>query len=117
MSAYKQNLVIEQGATFSFNIEWREPDGTTPVDLTGYTAEMDIRATYDDLTTIIQLDTTNGRITLGGTAGTVQLSISATDTAALSFESAVYDLELTAPDGTVTRLMEGGVSFSPEVTR
>ena len=117
MSAYKQNLVIEQGATFSFNILWTESDGSTPVDLTNYTAEMDIRATYDDPATIIQLDTTNGRITLGGTAGTIQLNISATDTAALSFDSAVYDLELTAPDGTVTRLMEGGVSFSPEVTR
>jgi len=117
MAAYKQNLIIEQGATFSFNIEWTESDGVTPVNLTGYTAEMDIRASYDDPNTIIQLDTTNGRITLGGTAGTIQLLISAADTAALDFTSAVYDLELTAPDGTVTRLMEGGVSFSPEVTR
>lgn len=119
MTAARQNLVIEQGATFEFNINWLQSDGSTPVDITGYTARMHIRDSIDAAATLLELTTENARITLGDTAGTIQLSIAATDTAALAFTSGVYDLELvdTGGAGDVTRLTYGGVEVRPEVTR
>lgn len=120
MTAIRQNLVIEQGASFKFNIDWIQKDAVTPVDLTGFTARMHVRSDIDAIDPpLIIFTTENGRITLGGSAGTIQLDMTATDTAALSFTTGVYDLELvdTGGDGKVTRIIYGGVEVRPEVTR
>lgn len=115
--AVSQNLTIEQGATFSFAVTWFASDGVTPRDLTGYTARMQVRDSYDAVSFHVELTTENGRIAITPAEGKVALTISATDTAALDFSAGVYDLELVDVSGVVTRLMEGGVAFSPEVTR
>ena len=88
-----------------------------PFDLTGYTARMQIRETLESTTTLEELTTSNGGITLGGTAGTITLLLTATETAALTFETAVYDLEIVSGAGVVTRLMHGKVVLVDEVTR
>jgi hypothetical protein len=54
-------------------------------------------------------------LTLSGTA--VTLRIPAATSAAWTFSLGRYDVELTAPDGTVTRLVEGSVVVRPEITR
>ena len=43
---------------------------------------------------------------MGGVAGTIILTISATDGAALSVGDGVYDLEITDSNGKVDRIME-----------
>lgn len=117
MSAARYDFIMEQGATFDYVITfYSDSSGTIPFDLTGYTARMDIKNNIDDATAIISLTTDNGRITLGGVNGTVQLVVSATDTAALNFERGVYDLELQSGSGVVTRLIQGAVTFEKEVT-
>lgn len=110
------NLVIEQGATFDPVLTWKDQNGAL-IDLTGFTARMQIRDTVDAPDTLHELTTENGGIALGGGAGTITLSISAADTAAFDFEQAVYDLEVEAANGNVTRLLRGVVTLSKEVTR
>ncbi len=88
-----------------------------PIDLTGCTARMQVRADVESPLVLIELSTLNGRIVLGGAAGTVDLGIAATDTAAMAWTSGVWDLEITHPGGDVSRLAEGSISVSPEVTR
>lgn len=88
-----------------------------PVDLTGFTARMDIRASLEATTVIHTLTTENGGITLGDAAGTIDLLIPATTTAGFDFTHAVYDLELVSALGVVTRLVSGAVALSKEVTR
>ena len=116
MAAGELDLVIEQGATFQKKLIWQDATGT-PIDITGYIGRMHIRETQDATTILVDLNTSNGRITLGGTNGEIDLLIDATDTEALDFGSAVYDLELEDTGGVVTRLVEGKVSLSLEVTR
>ena len=116
MSAVIYDFYVEQGATYQLDITWKQPDGT-PVNLTGYTARMQIRKTVKSTDPLISLTTTNGRITLGGAQGTVTLEIAAEDTADFTTFCGVYDLEVEASDGTVTRLLEGQVEISREVTR
>lgn len=114
------DITINQGATFSLILTYYTDDTeTTPVDLSGYTARMQIREFKDSADTIADLTTENGGITLGGALGTITLSISATDTEDLAFPTSltgVYDLELVS-GATVTRLVEGNVYFNLEVTR
>lgn len=113
----KHNFFVYRGATFSEKIEWKDENGVA-IDLTGFTARMHMRDTLEATTPFLTLTTENGGIALGGVAGTVDLLASATATTAISATSGVYDLELVAGDGvTVTRLLEGLVTISPEVTR
>lgn len=88
-----------------------------PVDLTGYTARMHIRKSVSSAEILHLLTTENGKIQLTPAEGRIVLSVTATDTAALTFTSAVYDLELVSPSGYVTRLLQGNVSLIKEVTR
>lgn len=115
MSAGTYNIVCEQGATFTRVITWRDSNNN-PINLTTYTARMQVRDHYSATTTALSLTTENGGITLGGALGTVTLLASATTTAALVPDEYVYDLEL-INGSTVTRLIEGTFVVSPEVTR
>jgi hypothetical protein len=111
----KHNFYVYRGATFSEQVEWKDESGT-PVNLTGFTARMHMRETLEVADPFLTLTTENGGITLGGLAGTIQLLASATQTTAISATSGVYDLELVS-GANVTRLLEGLVIISPEVTR
>lgn len=111
------DLNCYQGATFDYSLSWST--GGTAVNLTGYSARMQVRDSYDAGTAIVSLTSGTG-ITLGGTAGTILLELSATSTAALDGTpntQYVYDLELVSGAGYVTRLVEGRFYVYPEVTR
>lgn len=116
MAAGNYDFYIEQGATFYQQIVWKDSAGD-PIDLTGYTARMQLRKTVKATDVILSLTTENGRITLGGAEGTITLEVDAEDTADLTEFCGVYDLEVEASDGTVTRLLQGQIEVSREVTR
>lgn len=116
MAAAYYDLLIEQGATFLKTFVWKDSN-EDPVDITGYTARMQIRRKKSATTVEHTATTENSGITLGDAAGTVVVTIPATDTADFEFSKGVYDIELIDPQGTVTRLIEGGVEVSKEVTR
>ena len=109
------HITIEQGATFNPVMTWKDENGTA-IDLSGYTARMQLRDTVEDASFIHESTTENFEIILGGAAGTITFNISAATTEAFIFDEAVYDLELV--NGTiVTRLLKGDVFLSKEVTR
>lgn len=115
-------LLIEQGATFRKAFGWKSGTPATPVDLTGCTARMHIRTEIDAATPLMELTTENGRIEISPLAGKVTLIISAADTALpellpLVEQAGVFDLEIIHPDLSVTRLVQGKVKLSKEVTR
>ena len=110
------DIIADQGSTFSRRITWKDSTGT-PINLTGYTAKMQVRETVDSSTVLLELSTTNSRITLGGAAGTIDLTASATVMTALAYGQFVYDLELTSAGGVVTRVVQGSFTVPGEVTR
>lgn len=116
----KQNLRIYQGATFCHRWTWRSgttPGNATPVDLTGCKARMQVRPEVSSGVVLLAASTDDGRIRLGGVAGTIELYLHDEETANLSFEYGVYDLEIEFANGEVRRLFYGSVNLSPEVTR
>lgn len=110
------DMVIDQGATLSRTITWKD-SAKAPINVTGYSARMQVRASVTATTTVIELTTANSRIALGGAAGTVTLTVSAADTAALAAGRYVYDLELVSGSGVVSRLIMGNFVVRGEVTR
>jgi len=82
------------------------------INLSGYTAESQIRKSYYSTTannfTATVTDAATGEITL---------SMTAANTANLSPSRYLYDLVITAPDETKTRVIEGIVVVLPGITR
>jgi hypothetical protein len=89
----------------------------TPIDLTGYTARMQIRGKIDDAGTIAELTTENSGITISTANSTITITISATATALYTFSTAVYSLELVSSGGVVTPFITGTMTLVKEVTR
>jgi len=87
----------------------------TPHDLAGYTARLAIKNKAGG-TVLLSLTTENVGIVLDASAKTIKLFISAIGTAALTWKTGVYDLELVSPAGVVTALLTGSVSITPEIT-
>lgn len=116
MSAGIYKMLMEQGATYNLVLTWRNPD-QTPINLTGYTARMQVRKSKTAADTLLSLTTENGRITLGGSLGTIMFDVPADVTATLQPGQWVYDLELVNASGQVTRLIEGPCTVDGEVTR
>ena len=110
------DITINQGATFELTITWKDSAGTA-INLTGYSARMQVRQKITDTAKLLDLSTGNGAITLGGAAGTISVVAPATSTDDITAKQGVYDLELESGSGVVTRLVQGCVTISPEVTR
>ena len=114
MTAGIYDIVIEQGATFTLNATWKDSAGA-PVNLTGYSARMQVRPSYESEEILASLVSPTN-IVLGGALGTIVATIPATDTQKLNIQEGVYDLELEI-GGVVTRLLQGKATISWEVTR
>jgi hypothetical protein len=115
------NLCINQGATFTRIFVWTAGQcgcGTVgassgPMDLTGFTAALQIR--QFQLSTTVLYDASSN-ITLGGVTGTITLVIPAANTETFTWWQGVYDLLLTSAAGVATRLLMGSVTVSPAVS-
>lgn len=118
-AAQVDDFTVEQGTTFRRKITWYTDEAqVTARDLTGYSARMQVRSTISDTSTILSLTSAaGGGITLGGTAGTIDIVMTDAQTAAFAFTTAVYDLELVTGGGDVIRLTKGTITLDKEVTR
>jgi len=114
MAAGLYDIIIEQGVTFQLSLTWKDSTAS-PVNLTGYSARMQVRETYESEDTLVSLVSPTD-ITLGGALGTILITIPAATTGLLSFVEGVYDLELITGSN-VTRLLQGKATISREVTR
>lgn len=108
------NITCWQGATFdrTFTIT----QNGTALNLSGYTSAMQVREAADSTAFLLSLTSGSG-ITLGGTAGTIDVLITAAQSSAIDAGSYAYDLEITSNGGEVTRLLQGGFTVSGNVTR
>jgi nucleoside phosphorylase len=113
--AERYDLYVDSGATYTDVITFRDSAGAL-VNLTGYTASLKIRPTVESSTVSLSLTQASG-LTLGGAAGTVTITISAAQTTTLAGGNFVYDLKVTSGGGVATRLVEGDVIVSAEVSR
>lgn len=117
MAASKLNLpIVEKGATYRHTLFWKDSSNVAIV-LDGCTAKLQVRESVESEIIIIELNTENGRIFIDPALGKIELYISDEDTTVLDGFGGVYDLEVYFPNGDTIRLIEGRMTFKPEVTR
>lgn len=109
------NTIIDQGATWSLLVTYKDPNGN-PINITGATAAMQLRTSPLANTYALSLTTSNGGIAISGPSGQLSISASATQTGNLKPQKYTYDLELYLGQQ-VIRLLEGTILVSPETTR
>jgi hypothetical protein len=107
--AIKSNLTIDQGANFTTSINVTDVNDVS-ANLTNYTGAAQLRKHYTSNTA------TNFTVAVSAN-GLVTLSMNAAVSANLVSGRYVYDCEITANTGTVTRLVEGIVTITPNVTK
>lgn len=94
-------------------------DGSgSPVDLTGVTARLQMRAKRADDPLLAELSTDDGTITItDAVGGKAALNFTSSATEVWTFAAAIYDLEFTFPGGLKKTLLAGKVGVTADVTR
>jgi hypothetical protein len=88
-----------------------------PVNISGYSAIMQIRSKPASDEVVVQLSSGGGEIAIGGTNGKIGLTLSALVTTDLKKGKYYYDLKLISATNIVSRFLEGRVEIDSQVTR
>jgi len=111
MASQKLNIQVDQGTDYTETIIAKNPDGSV-LDVTGFTAAGQIRKSYTSTSA------TNFTVTFGTrSAGEVIIGLARAQTSSLEAGRYVYDVEITSSANKRTRLAEGQVTVTQEVTR
>jgi hypothetical protein len=118
MTAKVVNIELDQGANSVLEYDWTAESTGLPIDLTGYTSKLQIRARPGNDVLLQELSTTNGRIVLGGTAGTITVTFLPIDTSAGIWFNGFYDLFITrTATNETTRVAKGLITVMHSVTQ
>lgn len=110
------SLEMKQGDSWALEVGWFNPvagtvdtpDLTSPVDITGYTARLQIRRSIKDTgTPMLNLTSPSGGLVVDGPNGTVSALATPTQTAAVAFGSCYWEVEIT--NGTNTYTLDSGL--------
>jgi len=107
--AIKANLIVDQGTTFVTTLNLAGSGGS--LDLTGYTVASQLRKHY------LSSNSVSFTATLNTNTNVLSLALNANTTSDLVAGRYVYDVELTNVSGEITRIVEGVVTVTPNVTR
>lgn len=114
--AAEYKIKIDQGSDVVIPIVLKDPEGTV-LDLTGYTARMQIRPYFASSRVIDELTTENGRCEIDAANGKITLRFPHANTEKYPPSILRYDIEMESSFGEVTRILEGRFVVRPEVTR
>jgi len=105
-------LIVDQGATYESELDLVNDDGNT-INVAGYVFTGQIRKSYYSVKpaanlTISVTDAANGN---------VLISLNAATTANIKAGRYVYDVKMTDTANVVTRIVEGIITITPQVTK
>lgn len=115
MPAANYELICEKGTTFTKRLVWKT-QFLTPIDITGFTARLSVQRYFTDTQFLLELSSPTNGIVITGNTGTIDITISPTQTAELPSGNWKYDLIVVSPTGTTTRLLEGIFTVKENVT-
>ena len=115
MASANYSTTIDQGADWYINFIYQDSTGTA-INLTGYTAALQIRSLPSDPTSFLSLTSSSG-IVITPATGKLAVHATAAQTGAIDAGRYYYDLEITSPTAMITRLVQGQVQVSAQVTR
>lgn len=112
MAAYVE-LYMDQGADFRNIVNLTDDVTNVNLDLTGYQVRSQMRRSYYSLNATANIvcsitDTANGEITM---------SLGSANTAAIKAGRYLFDLEIVDGGGMTSRVLEGIITVTPEITK
>ena len=112
MTAATYNLTIDQGSDFALDLVVKEDNAVK--NLTGYSGRSQMRTTKSASTVAGSFTVT----VTNASAGEMKLELSNATSSGMTAGKYYYDLEIyTSGNTVVSRLLEGTVILTPEVTR
>lgn len=105
------NLFVDAGSNFNNIITVAATNGL-PLDLTGYTVKSQIRKSYTST-----LSYTFTSSVYDALAGKIKLELTAVQSEAIAPGRWLYDVEITSSAGIKTRVIEGVVTVTPQITQ
>ncbi|QOI67430.1 hypothetical protein SEA_BEUFFERT_28 [Streptomyces phage Beuffert] len=104
------DLVLYKGDYLPFAVTLKDSDNE-PLNLTGFTAQCSVRATYDSNTAY------DAECTITPLAGKVDIVFPSSLTSTMSAGSYIWDFQITDPEENVRTYFTGDVTVYAEVTR
>lgn len=109
------NITVNQGENYDLTATLTNANGTA-VNISGYELRGKVRYSYGSTGILVDLAPT----IVNATGGVISFSLTPAETAALPITVAVYDIERfvsgQSPELTVSRVLQGTVTVTPEVT-
>lgn len=105
------NLYVDQGSFFRTHVTVANTNGST-LDLTGFTVASQLRKSYQSSTGF------NFTTSISNpTQGRVRIELTSEQSRVIPAGKYLYDVEILAPTGERTRIVEGIVLINPEITK
>jgi hypothetical protein len=105
-------LTLDQGTTFETSIDLTNDDGSA-INVTNFLFSSQIRKSYYSTNVTANITTT----IVDAPNGNVKLSVTAANTANIKAGRYLYDVKMTTASGVTTRVIEGIITVTPQVTR
>ncbi len=107
------DVELVRGASVSFGLVWGGQ--ASPINVTGFTANLQVKANASDATPAFEFKNANNRVTIGSTDGLITFSMTAADSAGLTLGNYVYALEVVDATGKNILVMSGKLKVVPGV--
>jgi hypothetical protein len=112
MAAYVE-LYIDQGTTFSNIINITDDTTNTPVNIQGYIVSSQMRRSYYSANPSANIICT----VTNAPEGEVTMSMTAANTSNIKAGRYLFDVETIDTVGNVSRILEGIITITPQITR
>lgn len=112
MAAYVE-LFMDQGADFKTVVNLTDELTNTNLNLTGYQVRSQMRRSYYSANAAA---TINCAVSDAST-GEITMTVTAANTANIKAGRYLFDLEATDPNGFISRVLEGIITVTPEITK
>jgi uncharacterized protein YndB with AHSA1/START domain len=113
--AGQKNFEVDQNATFSFVVEYKDDDGNA-IDLTGASAKMQVRDVKGGTKLAVTLTSPSGGIVINGPLGKITVTLTPTQTNKLFYPKSVYDIMVIDSNANKIKLLEGFMTLNRSVT-
>lgn len=111
MASYAE-LIVDQGSTFNTILTLTDDTTNLPINVAGYSINANIKKSYYSTNnTAVFTSTINDAAN-----GNVTISLLSTTSSNIKAGRYVYDVKITSPGNTVTRVIEGILTVTPKVS-
>ena len=114
--AVQKNWEVDQNTTFTFQVQYTEDDGITPINLTGSSAKLQVRDTKGGTKLAFTLTSPASGIVIDAPNGLLTIKMTPTQTNKLFYPKSSYDIMVIDSNGNKIKLLEGFLTLSRSVT-